>query len=160
MIDLSQPIAEDEQAEEKKGHCCCKDLHAHCGSIKHDGTIQGVFAVTKCLALREKEHHDVEPFCAAKVAQTVAGACLDDITTYCPSLTPGQSQIHTCLYKQRDALSATCKKYMHIAAKSLPALATTTSTPAPSTAVVVARRAEAASSRSVRSRAWVVLRWG
>merc|ERR1712196_128469 len=121
-IDLSTPPTEEHQEEEKQGHCCCKDIHTHCKSVHHDGTVAGVFAVTRCLAQREKQFHDIKPDCAEKVMETVAGACLNDIEQFCPSVKPGNSNIHTCLYTHKDNLTPTCKKYMHVTTKQLPAV--------------------------------------
>ena len=67
-------------------------------------------------------HHDVEAFCAKKVQQTVAGACLDDIEAFCAAVTPGGSAIHSCLYQHKAELGKSCKGYMHLTGEHLPAV--------------------------------------
>jgi hypothetical protein len=144
-------VARAEEQEQQEGHCCCRDIRQHCKQVHDTNTVQGVFAVTHCLAARQKAHHDIDSSCVEKVDQTVAGACLDDIESFCPHVKPGKSGIHTCLFQHRGRLTDKCSKYMHVAAQHLPKI----SAPKPVTATKTeqARRVQDRELEKVRATA-------
>lgn len=116
LINLAAPPTEMENEEQKEKKCCCDDIHAHCSHVHHDGTVAGVFRLTRCLAKRGRDYGDLEPVCAEKLTHTVAGACYEDIDKLCGGVVVGHSGIHSCLYSHQLAkpgvLTPSCAAYI------------------------------------------------
>ena len=96
--------------------CCCRDIHKFCKHINTDGGAVGFYKVMKCLADRQRTHHDIHPLCVKRLGFTVAGSCAADIDRVCSKVLPGNNALHKCLLKHQNdgATTMKCQAYLDL----------------------------------------------
>ena len=80
-----------DHAHKPHSQCCCKDIHQFCSHIKADGTPVSYYKIMKCLADRQRIHHDIHPICVKRLSKTVAGNCAETIDRTCSNVIPGNN---------------------------------------------------------------------
>merc|ERR1712100_588296 len=84
--------------------------------INTDGGAVGFYKVMKCLADRQRTHHDIHPLCVKRLGFTVAGSCAADIDRVCSKVLPGNNALHKCLLKHQNdgATTMKCQAYLDL----------------------------------------------